>query len=135
MRALTTVSLVGCLLLAGCQEEGDNASESAQLVNVAVTRAAILDDTYVTADTATVHNEDYGDALYGVVTLSARRGRGESTETPVLSALAQSSTGGSTKCQMLRSVDWPSFNGLMNLDLKCDGFLDLDSITGVTLPD
>lgn len=135
MRALSTVALAGCLLLAGCQEDGHNTSKSEQPVTVPVTRDAILDDTYVTADTASIHNEDYGNASYGVVTLSARRGRGESNETPVLSVFAKSSTGGSIKCHMARSVIWSSSTGLMDLDLKCDKRLDLASITGVTLPD
>jgi hypothetical protein len=102
---------------------------------VPVSRPAILDDTYVAADKATLHNEPSGDDELGVVTLSARRARGESQDTPLLHASVQTSSGGSIDCRMVRPVSWSASNQAVTLDLRCERKLDLGAVTRVTLPD
>jgi hypothetical protein len=120
------------VLAAGCQGEAKK-SEGGNHVTVPVTRAAVLDDTFVAAETADVRDVRLGLAGYSIATVHARRGRGESEQSPLLQAMLETTSGAPVVCAMLQPVSWAPDNRLIDLELRCGLQVDLSTVTAVAL--
>ena len=133
MQRSAVVLALGCLLVSGCGGGEPKKADPGNHVTVPVTRAAILDDTYVAAETADVRDVRLGVAGYSIATVHARRGRGESEQSPLLQAMLETTSGTPIVCAMLQPVSWAADNHLVDLELKCGLQVDLSTVTGLAL--